>query len=118
MKPLNVVFNLFLFAVLFLGLYLFASDPLQSPFLYENMDTSANPCPDMLIHKKGKLSLYLANTPIKKGVNPLEFQHLDEYTTYYNKQKNAGVSCPLLLDPSSAEIIFDPSSAQNTNQNK
>ena len=115
MKPLNVVFNLFLFAVLLLGFYLFASDPLQSPFLYENMDTSATPCPYMLIHEKGKLTLYLDNTPLNKGVNPLDFQHLDEYITYYDKHKNTGVSCPLLLDPSSAEIIFDPSSTQITN---
>ena len=104
MKPLNAVFNLFLIAVFFLGLYLFASGKLHSLLLYENMNTDpvptppvADACPDLLIRREGGLFLYRTQAPIQDGVNPLVFQHLDEYTAYYNNQKNAGVQCPVLF---------------------
>jgi hypothetical protein len=53
-------------------------------------------CPNMLIEKDGKVYLYntqLANVP---GVNPIQFNNLEEYTEFLKWQKSVNINCPVL----------------------
>jgi hypothetical protein len=50
----------------------------------------------MLIEKDGKIYLYntkLANVP---GVNPIQFNNLEEYTEFLKWQKSVNINCPVL----------------------
>ena len=57
---------------------------------------SSNPCYNMLIEKDGKFVLYNSKMPNKDGYNPLEFNNLDEYVEFVEKQKNMNKQCPVL----------------------
>ena len=53
-------------------------------------------CPNLLIEKNGKIYLYntkLANVP---GVNPIQFNNLEEYTEFLQWQKTMNITCPVL----------------------
>jgi hypothetical protein len=53
-------------------------------------------CPNMLIEKDGKIYLYnsqLVNVP---GVNPIQFNNLEEYTEFLKWQKSVNINCPVL----------------------
>jgi hypothetical protein len=53
-------------------------------------------CPNLLIQKGSKYFLY--NTKIAKvpGVNPIEFNNLEEYVEFLEWQRGAGIRCPVL----------------------
>ena len=53
-------------------------------------------CPNLLIQKDSKFYLY--NTQIAKvpGVNPIEFDNLEEYVEFLEWQRGAGIRCPVL----------------------
>ena len=53
-------------------------------------------CPNMLVEKDGKVYLYnskLLNVP---GVNPIQFNNLEEYTEFLKWQKSVNINCPVL----------------------
>jgi len=53
-------------------------------------------CPNMLIEKDGKIYLYnnqIVNVP---GVNPIQFNNLQEYTDFLKWQKSVNINCPVL----------------------
>jgi len=54
-------------------------------------------CPDVLIQKGPKF--YLFNSKVAKvpGVNPIEFNNLEEYVTFLKWQKNNNIRCPILF---------------------
>jgi len=54
-------------------------------------------CPNLLIQKGCKI--YLQNTEMESipGVNPIEFENLNEYVTYLKWQRNKGIECPVLF---------------------
>lgn len=88
--------KLIVISVLFLiGLYFCAtyksSDLLEN---FKGMDLSN--CPDLLIKKGNKL--HLLNTKKAKipGVNPIEFDNLEEYAEYIKWSKKVGIKCPIL----------------------
>ena len=87
----------FLFIILFLiGLYFYAktSDPKYSEGL-TNTNVQAK-CPNMLIQKGSSFYLYnskLANVP---GVNPIEFNNLEDYVEFLDWQQSQGINCPVL----------------------
>ena len=58
--------------------------------------TMNNDCPDVLIQKDNKL--YLKNTKKAEvpGVNPVEFNNLEEYVDYMKWQRAKGIKCPIL----------------------
>lgn len=96
---LSVLFQIFLFLVFVLGLYLFSTGRLYELKMYENMDVSSNPtttggCPDLLVRRNGQILLYRTKEPLNEGVNPIIFRNLDEYIAYYNEQ---GGKCPVLF---------------------
>ena len=87
----------FLFIILFfIGLYFYAktSDPKYSEGI-----TNSNvqiKCPNMLVQKGSSFYLYnskLANVP---GVNPIEFNNLEDYVEFLDWQQSQGINCPVL----------------------
>jgi hypothetical protein len=60
-------------------------------------DTSiSNGCPNLLVRKGNKLSLLDSNAKYSPGINPMIFDNLDSYKDYLEKQKQKGLSCPVL----------------------
>ena len=53
-------------------------------------------CPNLLIQKDSKYYLYTTNLVEVPGVNPIEFNDLEEYTEFLEWQRGAGIRCPVL----------------------
>ena len=53
-------------------------------------------CPNMLIEKNGKVYLYNTNLANVPGVNPIQFNNLEEYTEFLKWQKSMNIDCPVL----------------------
>ena len=86
-----------LFIIIFLiGLFFYAktADPKYSEGLTNNINTSR--CPNLLIQKGSKI--YLHNTKLAQvpGVNPIEFNNLEDYTEFLDWQRSQGIRCPVL----------------------
>ena len=93
MTPLTFLFIL----VFLIGLYFYAkcSDPKYAEGLTNN--TSQVPrCPDLLIQKGSKFFLYNSKVAQVPGVNPIEFENLEDYTEFLDWQRSQGIRCPVL----------------------
>lgn len=77
--------------------------------LMEGFDSNSNNtnaksnkhCPNLLIQKGSRIYLYnnqLAQVP---GVNPIEFDNLEDYTEFLEWQRHQGIRCPVLYLQSS-----------------
>jgi hypothetical protein len=55
-----------------------------------------NGCPNLLVRKGNKLSLLNSNAKFSPGSNPMIFDNLNNYKGYLEKQKQNGLSCPVL----------------------
>lgn len=53
-------------------------------------------CPNLLIQKGAKFYLYNSNIAEVPGVNPIEFNNLEEYVEFLEWQRGAGIRCPVL----------------------
>lgn len=53
-------------------------------------------CPNLLIQKGSKYFLYNSNVVQVPGVNPIEFNNLEEYTEFLEWQRGVGIRCPVL----------------------
>ncbi len=54
-------------------------------------------CPDTLIRQGNQLLLYNSKQPFQDGINPIKFNHLDEYIHYIKIQRTEhGQYCPVL----------------------
>ena len=88
----------FLFIVVFLiGLYFYAkgADPKYSEGLTNN--TSSGPrCPNLLIQKGSRFYLYNSKLAQVPGVNPIEFDNLEDYTEFLDWQRSQNIRCPVL----------------------
>ncbi len=60
-------------------------------------DGFSSRCPNMLIQKDSKFYLYNSNLAKVPGVNPVEFDNLEDYTEFLEWQKSQGVRCPVLF---------------------
>ena len=104
-----------------LGLYFIAmtcrtSNSLEN-FTSGEKDKDAR-CPNMLIERDSKYFLYNSKMAIVPGVNPIQFNNLEEYTEFLDWQRGQGINCPILqlqysTDPQNNDIykikpnIFD-----------
>ena len=88
------------------GLYVYSTQSIQ--FVAIPMDTVMKPkenlqniedktakCPNVLIRNGNMLLLY--NSTNTHDEIPIQFNNLDEYTKYYQSQKAAGSTCPVLF---------------------
>jgi hypothetical protein len=88
----------YLFIVVFLiGLYFYAknADPKYAEGLTNNT-TSGQRCPNLLIQKGSRFYLYNSKLAKVPGVNPIEFDNLEDYTEFLDWQKSQNIRCPVL----------------------
>ena len=88
----------FLCIVVFLiGLFFYArgSDPKYSEGLTNNTSTGPR-CPDLLIQKGSRFYLYNSKLAEVPGVNPIEFDNLEDYTEFLDWQRSQNIRCPVL----------------------
>jgi hypothetical protein len=88
---MNLNLTMFLSIVVFLvGLYFYARGTDYS----EGFSTTR--CPNLLIQKGAKFYLYNSKVAEVPGVNPIEFDNLEDYTEFLAWQKSQGIKCPVL----------------------
>jgi len=88
----------FLFIVVFLiGLYFYAkgADPKYSEGLTNNASSGPR-CPNLLIQKGSRFYLYNSKLAQVPGVNPIEFDNLEDYTEFLDWQRSQNIRCPVL----------------------
>ena len=99
----NIKFNLYnlklltLVTVFILGLYYY----INHEKLFESMENKENKdidkrCPNMMIEKDGQILLYNSNLASVPGVNPIQFNNLDEYSQFIKWQNSQDINCPVL----------------------
>tara|TARA_Y100000389_G_scaffold204514_1_gene257580 strand:+ start:2608 stop:3237 length:630 start_codon:yes stop_codon:yes gene_type:complete len=65
--------------------------------LYEGFSNIENEnCPNILLREGEKIKLLNTKQPRIPGINPIEFNNLDEYAEYYEFQKKNNINCPVL----------------------
>jgi hypothetical protein len=87
----------FLFIVVFLiGLYFYAKG--ADPKYYEGLtnNNSGPRCPNLLIQKGSRFYLYNSKLAQVPGVNPIEFDNLEDYTEFLDWQRSQNIRCPVL----------------------
>ena len=84
--------------ILFLGGLYFYIRYTNNPKMLEGLTTNNGElrCPNLLIQKGSKYYLYNSNIAQVPGVNPIEFNNLEEYTEFLEWQRGAGIRCPVL----------------------
>ena len=104
MKPVTLIFLIFLLLSFISGIYFCATHTVPVPYnSAEGFEDSlgggptAVNCPDLLIKSGNSLLLFNSKLPKEPGVNPLPFYNLDEYINYLEIQKKKGIHCPVLF---------------------
>jgi hypothetical protein len=62
---------------------------------YTNINSQPR-CPNLLIQKDSKFYLYNSKLTQVPGVNPIEFNNLEDYTEFLDWQRSQGIRCPVL----------------------
>ena len=93
----SVLKILFMLTLFFGGLYFYIRYA-KNPNMLEGLTTINGElrCPNLLIQKGPKFYLYNSNIASVPGVNPIEFNNLEEYTEFLEWQRGAGIRCPVL----------------------
>jgi hypothetical protein len=88
--------TLLIILVFFIGLYFYArcADPKYAEG-YTNQSSHPR-CPNLLIQKDSKFYLYNSKIAQVPGVNPIEFDNLEDYTEFLDWQRSQGIRCPVL----------------------
>jgi hypothetical protein len=90
----------FLFILVFLiGLYFYAK--CSEPSYLEGLKNNENNnngirCPNLLIQKGSRFYLYNSKVAKVPGVNPIEFENLEDYTEFLDWQRSQNIRCPVL----------------------
>jgi hypothetical protein len=84
--------------IIFLGGLYFYIRYTTNPNMLEGLTTINGElrCPNLLIQKGPKYYLYNSNLAPVPGVNPIQFNNLEEYTEFLEWQRGAGIRCPVL----------------------
>lgn len=90
----NLLKILFLLAIFLGGLYFYINYSGSKEGL-TTMNGEMR-CPNLLIQKGSKFYLYNSNIAQVPGVNPIEFNNLEEYVEFLEWQRGAGIRCPVL----------------------
>jgi len=83
--------------VFLIGLYFYAkcSDPNYLEGLTNNNNSGVR-CPNLLIQKGSRFYLYNSKVAKVPGVNPVEFDNLEDYTEFLDWQRSQNIRCPVL----------------------
>ena len=84
-----------LILVFFMGLYFYVK-AFDIKFVEGFTDSGFKRCPNLLIQKDKKFYLYNSNVAKVPGVNPIEFENLEDYTEFLDWQRSQGIRCPVL----------------------
>jgi hypothetical protein len=91
------LFTFLLILVFLIGLYFYAKNGDTKYSEGFRVDTPRKPkCPDMLIQKGSRFYLYNSKLTQVPGVNPIEFENLEDYTEFLDWQKSQNIKCPVL----------------------
>ena len=86
-----------LLLIFLLGLYFYAKNSCECGKSVEGFTNSKGQrCPDMLIQKGSKFYLYNSKVAQVPGVNPIEFNNLEDYTEFLDWQRSQNIRCPVL----------------------
>jgi hypothetical protein len=88
----------YLFILVFLiGLYFYSKNscPKDAEGLTNNNSLTTR-CPNLLIQKGSRFYLYNSKIAQVPGVNPVEFDNLEDYTEFLDWQRSQGIRCPVL----------------------
>jgi hypothetical protein len=88
----------FLCIVVFLiGLYFYTKTAIPDYSEGLTNNTSSGPrCPNLLIQKGSRFYLYNSKLTQVPGVNPIEFENLEDYTEFLDWQRSQNIRCPVL----------------------
>jgi hypothetical protein len=94
----------FIFVIIFiiLGIYFimnYEKDEMYSSMMegfINNTEKNGYSCPNILIQKGIRFFLYNSNLAEVPGVNPIEFNNLEDYVEFLEWQRAAGIVCPVL----------------------
>jgi hypothetical protein len=87
----TVIFLLML--VFFIGLYFYAKNRDEG---FTNNRSAGPRCPNLLIQKGSRFYLYNSKLTRVPGVNPVEFDNLEDYTEFLDWQRSQNIRCPVL----------------------
>jgi len=87
----------YLFILVFLiGLYFYSkADSKYAEGLTNNFSLTPK-CPNLLIQKGSRFYLYNSKLAQVPGVNPVEFDNLEDYTEFLDWQRSQNIRCPVL----------------------
>lgn len=96
-NPLQLFLIIFMLFTFLSGLYFYIRYAMNYTII-EGLTTvnGALRCPNLLIQKGIKYFLYNSNIAQVPGVNPIEFNNLEEYTEFLEWQRSSGIRCPVL----------------------
>lgn len=104
---LNKTMLTILIIIVFLGsLHFYLNYDTSKLYVREGLTTMNGDqrCPNILIQKGPKYYLYNSNVAQVPGVNPIEFNNLEEYTEFLDWQRGAGIRCPVLYVQNTYDI--------------
>jgi len=91
---------LFIFVFIIGLLFYVKKNSTQYESLTNNNSSSSSSnssrCPNMLIQKGSQFYLYNSNLAQVSGVNPVEFDNLEDYTEFLSWQRSQNIVCPVL----------------------
>jgi hypothetical protein len=85
----------YLFILVFLiGLFFYSKGNDSDGFT--NNSSTQTRCPNLLIQKGSRFYLYNSKLAQVPGVNPVEFDNLEDYTEFLDWQRSQNIRCPVL----------------------
>ena len=107
-----MIYLIFVIVFIILGIYFMINfnNDTESNILegYINPTNKGFKCPDVLIQKGKRFFLYNSKLAKVPGVNPIEFQNLEDYTEFIDWQRSQGIRCPVLFLQFSYNAQGDP----------
>jgi len=77
------------------GMYYYVT--VNSSKITEGLVSVSHPrCPDILVQKDNKYFLYNSKVTKVPGVNPVQFDNLEDYVEFLDWQRGQGIRCPVL----------------------
>ena len=86
---MKIIMYLFILILYFWGIYFLIKQPVEEPFV-------SGMCPTTLIKDGNTFYVYDPSMAKVPGVNPLQFNDLDEYKEYIDWQRKSNLNCPIL----------------------
>ena len=97
-----MIYLIFVIVFIILGIYFMINfnNEIEETNILEGYINSTNKgfkCPDVLIQKGKRFLLYNSKLAKVPGVNPIEFENLEDYTEFIDWQRSQGIRCPVLF---------------------